>query len=443
MTNDLTVQRSGGGLAELGKSPTVLGSTQARIPIGGHVRPGIMVLTPTAAKNKTAVDLYQRGIAAGTPFKALARTIADDCGFQKSPLMPKNAPYFTVRPCDFSTPENAEEMLRRYGEDRGEGRQLYRFPVIFPLDNWQAVMPHQFACFNGSERLFWSEYAPDGTRFCMMHETLEARGEGRNRRVHRPAGGRKHVVRRPCDPDSCEEYQARKCMLSGRFVFHVPGLVGAAAIECSTRSFYSMQEARQTLEMVAFIHGRISGTLGARPVFELTKQLREISMIDPETGKAKRVSQWLIILEAKVDLLKVYQRAEAPLALRAGAEAAALLSVDDVPEGFRFDRDTGEVLEDEEPEPVDYSGPTDDDEPEPLQGELVDDEAEAAAHQAPGVSGSADPDELLAAIAAAKSRDDLMPIAQVLPKVADAKRRREVQHKMQDRYEALGEGGAA
>ena len=69
-----------------------------------------------------------------------------------------NVPWFTVRPDDFPNPELAKEILAAYGEDRGDGTQrLYRFPVVFPADRWQAVMPHELVAWGANEKRFWSE----------------------------------------------------------------------------------------------------------------------------------------------------------------------------------------------------------------------------------------------------------------------------------------------
>ena len=58
--------------------------------------------------------------------------------------------------------EMARQILDTYGEDRGEGRRLYRFPVVFPSDQWQTVMPHELAAWGTHEKHYWSEYAADG-----------------------------------------------------------------------------------------------------------------------------------------------------------------------------------------------------------------------------------------------------------------------------------------
>ena len=57
--------RVSGGLSML---PTLLGQGLARIPTGGKIRAGIKTLTAKAAAIPAAVDIYERGLAAGDSF---------------------------------------------------------------------------------------------------------------------------------------------------------------------------------------------------------------------------------------------------------------------------------------------------------------------------------------------------------------------------------------
>jgi len=151
--------------------PTVLGQRSARIPTAGKIRAGIKVLTRRAQDNAHARDIYQRGIEEGRGFDDIERALAQALPDLQQPLVPKNVPYFTARGADFPNPETARQILDLYGEDRGDGvRRLYRFPVVFPADVWQAVMPHDLVCWGAGEKKFWSEYAADGrTRLCKCY----------------------------------------------------------------------------------------------------------------------------------------------------------------------------------------------------------------------------------------------------------------------------------
>src|SRR5213592_2271384 len=287
--------------------PTLLGQGPVRIPAGGKIRAGIKVLTKKAAEHPKAKEIYERGVAANHSFEAIERAISEAVPELKTPLIPKNVPWFTVRPDDFPNPEIAKEILTAYGEDRGDGtKRLYRFPVVFPADMWQAVMPHELVAWGANEKKFWSEYAPDGrVRYCKCYAPVPI--DDVSKRAIRIFGGRKTALRQEngglCDPELCNEYQNRQCNLSGRFIFFIPGIKSIGAFELHTNSFYAMNAAIQKFETIAFMRGgSISGFLdGKRTSFFITKKLKEVPHID-EAGRAVRVAHWIIDLEAPIDV---------------------------------------------------------------------------------------------------------------------------------------------
>lgn len=287
--------------------PTLLGQGPVRIPAGGRIRAGIKVLTKKAAEHPKAKEIYERGVAANHSFEDIERAISEAVPELKTPLIPKNVPWFTVRPDDFPNPEIAKEILAAYGEDRGDGtKRLYRFPVVFPADMWQSVMPHELIAWGANEKKFWSEYAPDGrVRYCKCYAPVPMDPTGK--RAIRVFGGRKTTLRQEngglCDPELCREYQNRQCNLSGRFIFFIPGIKSIGAFELHTNSFYAMNAAIQKFETIAFMRGgHISGFLDEkRTSFFITKKLKEVPHID-ETGRPVRVAHWIIELEAPIDV---------------------------------------------------------------------------------------------------------------------------------------------
>jgi hypothetical protein len=330
--NQITT-RQNTSLEALGEGLSILGQRQATIPVGGKIRSGIKVLTKAAAANEVALNIYNKGVAAGATFGAIEKRIMEECKLERSPLTPKNVPYFTVRRADFAMPEVADLILDRYGEvrDGQDGVHLYRFPVIFPMDSWAAVMPHALRAYSRSGLMYWSEYGSDGTRYCKTRADVPV--DPSAKRAVRVFGGRP-VVLRPdngglCEPERCPQYQQRACNFSGALLFFIPGIPGSSAISLATNSIYSMQQARQTLEMVAFLRGgRISGTQDGKPIFYVTKKSEEVSMLDPETGQPKKAKQWLIKLEADIAMDRVFTEAEEPRQIADGASAAALLGGD-------------------------------------------------------------------------------------------------------------------
>jgi hypothetical protein len=290
-------------------APTLLGQGPARIPTGGKIRAGIKVLTRKAAEHPQARALYEQGVAAGQSFEQIERAISEALPQLETPLIPRNVAWFTVRPQDFANPQVAHQIMDAYGEDRGEGCKLYRFPVVFPSDHWQTVMPHELAAWGTHDKHYWSQYTPVPT-----DET--------GRRTIRIFGGRKTMRRDAngglCEPEVCPEYQRRQCNLSGRFLFFIPGIRAITAFELHTNSFYAMNAAIQKFETIGFLRGgRISGFLDRqRTPFFITKKLMEVTHID-EQGRAVRVPQWIIDLEAPVDvaaLLREHDDAETVIA---------------------------------------------------------------------------------------------------------------------------------
>lgn len=293
-----------GGHAAL---PTLLGQSPARIPTGGKIRAGIKVLTKRAEESAEARTIYEQGLAAGNSFVQIEKALAEALPNLKTPLVPRNVPWFTVRGQDFPNPETARQILDMYGEVRDDGaKRLYRFPVVFPSDFWQTVMPHELAAWGAAEKQYWSEYSSDGrVRYCKHHASAALDESGK--RVIRQFGGRKTVMRERngglCDPESCPEYQCRQCNLSGRFLFFIPGIRSISAFELPTNSFYAMNMAIQKFETVSFLRGgRISGFLDRRDTpFVFSKRLMDVAHVDGE-GRAVRQRQWIIDLAAEVDI---------------------------------------------------------------------------------------------------------------------------------------------
>jgi hypothetical protein len=308
--------------------PTLLGQGQARIPTGGKIRAGIKVLTKKAAENSQAKEIYDQGLAAGHSFEQIEKAIIEAVPTLRTPLVPKNVPWFTVRAQDFPNPDLARRIVEAHGEDRGDGvKRVYRFPAVFPSDMWQVVMPHEMACWGLSEKRFWSQYSPDGRlRHCMCFAPVPRDETGK--RAIRTFGGRKTALRQEnggmCDPEHCREYQQRQCNLSGQFIFFIPGIPSISAFELHTNSFYAMSGAIQKFETIAFLRGgRLSGFLDAkRTPFYFTKTLRDVPHLDKD-GRAVRVPQWIIELEAPVDVTALLRENDDDEAAIASAEVAA------------------------------------------------------------------------------------------------------------------------
>src|SRR3972149_4459168 len=92
-------------------------------------------------------------------------------------------------------------------------------------------------------------------------------------------------------------------------------------------SWYSLVDIKSSLELVSKITGnRITGTFGGKPIFRIRKVREEISRIDTKTGKAIKTSQWLIKLEADVDMTELAAACEPGRVISAGLAAANMLA---------------------------------------------------------------------------------------------------------------------
>jgi hypothetical protein len=295
-----------------------------RPPTIGKIRPGIKVLTRKAQEIPKAVDLYRTMTAAGDSFETIGKVIESQLKLSNA-LVPKNVPYFVCRRSDFSNPATADEILKLYGEDRGDGLRLYRFPVMFAFDDWLRNVPNEMAVYTTTSRQFFSQYGPDGKRYCKTYAPVE-RAE-RAQRAKRTFGGRLIVHRQDddipdgvCDPQVCPQYQARKCNLSATFLFVIPEIKGLGLIELPTNSIYVLQKAYSAMQTVSLARGRLTGTR-----FWLSKREFDITRID-ENGQAVRQKQMLTVLDADIDLGALLDGADGAVpALESANQAVALI----------------------------------------------------------------------------------------------------------------------
>jgi len=310
----------------LGAAPvrSIVEERALRAPVIGRIRPGIKVLTSAARQNEQAVKLYEQLVAAGESFERIGDEIERRCKLRNA-LAPRNVPYFTCRRSDFTNPGVADEILRLYGEDRGDGLKLYRFPVVFAFNDWMANIPNEMATWGTTGRKFFSEYGADGTRFCKQYAKPER--DVRAQRAQRNFGPRSIILRNDdavpdgvCNPQGCPQYQARQCNLSARFIFAVPEIKGLGLIELPTNSIYVLQKAYSAMQTVALARGKLTGTR-----FWISKREFEITRIN-EQSEPVRQMQMLTVLDADIDISALLDGAEDhPPALAAASEAAAML----------------------------------------------------------------------------------------------------------------------
>lgn len=296
-----------------------------RPPTIGKIRPGIKVLKQAiATANPNAVATYDEMVAAGDSFETIEKVLESRFRL-KNALIPRNSPYFTCRRSDFTNPDVATEILRLYGEDRGQGVKLYRFPVLFAFNDWMCNLPNQMTAWGTTGRKFFSEYGKDGQRHCKTYAKVER--DPRAQRTTRTFGGRDIILRRDdaipdgiCNPEQCPQYQSRQCNLSANFVFAVPDIRGLGLIELPTNSIYVLQKAYSAMQTVVLARGRLTGTR-----FWISKREFDITRIG-DNGEPLRAKQMLTVLDAEIDIGSLLDGADdTEPALEAANRAVALV----------------------------------------------------------------------------------------------------------------------
>lgn len=313
-------------------APTILGQRAPRMPVGGVIRAGIQVLSKAAAAVPTVQQIYDAGVAAQEPFENIERRIREQVPeWTKKALFPKNTPWFVVRRGDFSQPELADLIMDRYGTVREDGvKRLWSLPVVFPVDQWETLLPHTYQSYTASGLKYWSEFGADGVMRCMTFEPVAINPT--TKRAVRMAGGRNRIQRPDnggfCDPDRCAQYQRKECQLRGKLYFFIPGIPTISLMQLSTGSINGLEAVRAQMMMVAAARrGRLSGFLDDHEAtFMLTKQQMEVAGLDEDTGQPIRRQQYIITLSARMDLTQLYRAQNTRRLTHQGGEAAATLN---------------------------------------------------------------------------------------------------------------------
>jgi len=304
-------------------APALFGQTfgqAARMPINGKIRPGVMVPAFKWKDQREVMALYKQGVAEKLSFHKIQKNIEDTHGI-KNALVPKNVPYFTIRPEEFADQNAARAIIKKYGDDKG---RIFRFPVMFLTDIKHLVMPMTLGMYGASGIKYWQETDANGVARCKERVVRFAE----NGAVLRTGHGRDVIDRQDnggiCIKEKCREYQKRQCKEHGSFVFTIPGVPGAGTIEVPTDSFYSREEVMSTLEMIAGIRGTVAGPLAKGKTFWMSKVLRDVPRIEKD-GAIVQTPTWLICLTTDLDFGVDFDVPESSPALAARGEAAAKL----------------------------------------------------------------------------------------------------------------------
>jgi hypothetical protein len=302
----------------------------------GVIRPGIMVLKKGCGP--ADVERYDQLLAQGMSWVDMAKEFGDR-------LIPQNVDYFTANRHDCINPANADLIKKLYADPDGRIRSI---PVYFPMNEWWNIIPHRLCCYGltrGLKHRSGFEYERDDrgriADYRMVCETPEDLEAGK-----KLFGGRAWM-RKPCDPESCLEYQREECRFSGRIYFMIPGIKGMGSFVIPTKSWYSMKRLKKTLrDMYQLTNGRIAYLLhNGETIFVLRKVKATIPCIDWEKGETKMRQQYLIDLDVVVDPLEVAREYSVEKVLQKGARAMTMLGAGTEDDGA----DTGTDTRSDEP----------------------------------------------------------------------------------------------
>jgi hypothetical protein len=298
---------------------------QLRLPVLGNIRPGIKRLKKDCTDTDKAI--YESMVKQGAMWHEIdARLGLDARG--KTKLIPGNEDYFTVRPADCRTnPDNARILHELYQDEDG---QIRHFPLVFLSNDWFECIPHELTCWTARELKYRSKYKPvvdretgetGFVRVCMSPVPYK--------KGVRPFGGRDYTETRPCDPQTCTDYQKGFCKIRGHVQCIIPGTRGAGVWNIETGSVYSFLQMKSQMEMVQRITHRLQGLINEKtgqPVFWLRKVTDSISRVDVDKGESTRTEQDLIYLEADIDMYELITNYQPQAVLARGKEAQAILN---------------------------------------------------------------------------------------------------------------------
>lgn len=299
-------------------------SSEGRLPLSGKIRPGMKIPTKASAANPLVMKYWNMARNGTMTMDEAEAKIFDEAKI-KYPFRPENTAHFNVNPSDFEGGLTAtQKLMDLYGEDRGQGRQLYRFPVIFPdmANGIDGFFKGVYKVSSGPIK-FFSKEGDDGVRRCMYLQPVEKDAKTRNMKFM----PRVPQVRGNCSPSDCGEFKSGACRFRGDLHFYIPGMVGSGYFSIGTGSAYASGDIFGRLEEISLhLGGRLPKfTPDGSPVFWLTKVQKSVTFHDAEGEKHR--DQWVPSMETLIEmpkLLLLEERRMVELAAPSAAPTAAL-----------------------------------------------------------------------------------------------------------------------
>jgi hypothetical protein len=300
-------------------------TSETQLPVSGIVRMGIKRITSNARSKPEVLRLYEKALAGDITMKQ-AELDALKLGV-KNPFFPTNTQHFNIHPLEVEGGRaTVDNLISTYGEDRGDGTKMYRFPVIFPdvPNGIDGVFKSKFEVHQGPTK-YSSEYTDAGQRICVYRAPIDVSQQAKRKKFV----AREKKVRSPCDPAKCPEFAGGACRFTGTLHFYIPGVSGSGTWILKTGSTYAAEDVFLRLDdLYTRCKGRLPNfTPDGNPVFALTKKLKTMKYFD-ESGIERKAEQWVLSLETVIDMSKLMLVQERKsLVIEAAAPAPEVSSV--------------------------------------------------------------------------------------------------------------------
>ncbi len=255
----------------------------------GVIRPGIKVLKNSTEKERI---IYEKLVAEGElSFDEIDIKLGGKPKSKDSKLTPLNVDYFSVRRNDFPNKDDAS-LINKYADADGKIRNI---PVWLPEDKIYKVIPHRYSAFGGDGRVkCFSKYVGEEL---VCHYISKEEQDNAYKENRRPK-----FLMRPCLPDTCKEYRAKKCRFGGMIKCNIPYLSGMGEVVIPTKSWNGLSYIMANLKRIRKVLGRFSGLVKDDTFLEMKKVRVGVTLPNGSKGK-----QWVVTIEPSVSLFELAQ----------------------------------------------------------------------------------------------------------------------------------------
>ena len=155
---------------------------------------------------------------------------------------PKATDYFVYPTEESAGKELLDQLIKEYGEKPKE------LPVIFPLEDEEAIASQYYRCYSRSRGL-----------------VCRGDGESCTRMIDKETGDLPNkdtkdteLREMPCAGRECPDYQSEKCREVMNLQFMLPKISGIGVWQIDTSSINSIRNINSCLDMIKAVYGRVA-----------------------------------------------------------------------------------------------------------------------------------------------------------------------------------------